>query len=105
MKLYLNTLYDTLPRLIEREQPDFLFYVSGVDILASDRLGKLSVSREGCEAAGHSSCLSRLFSTMLAHRCIDGWGVFAPPDRYCGSSLQYLSAGNASVFLIRLYLC
>lgn len=47
-ELYLNTLYDTLPKLIRSEQPDFLFYVSGVDILASDRLGKLSVSREGC---------------------------------------------------------
>ncbi|SFC80499.1 histone deacetylase family protein [Spirosoma endophyticum] len=47
-ELYLNTLYDTLPNLIRSEQPDFLFYVSGVDILASDRLGKLSVSREGC---------------------------------------------------------
>ena len=47
---YLNTLYDTLPGLIRRVQPDFLFYVSGVDILASDRLGKLGVSREGCKA-------------------------------------------------------
>ncbi len=47
-EVYLNTLYDILPRLIQREQPDFVFYVSGVDILASDRLGKLSVSREGC---------------------------------------------------------
>lgn len=47
-EFYLNTLYDTLPALIQREQPDFLFYVSGVDILESDRLGKLSVSRDGC---------------------------------------------------------
>jgi len=47
--LYLNTLYDILPRLIHQVQPDFLFYVSGVDILASDRLGKLSVSRDGCK--------------------------------------------------------
>jgi len=47
-ELYLNTLYDTLPNLIDRVQPDFLFYVSGVDILASDRLGKMAVSREGC---------------------------------------------------------
>lgn len=46
--VYLNTLYDTLPDLIQRVQPDFLFFVSGVDILESDRLGKLSVSREGC---------------------------------------------------------
>ena len=49
-EVYLNTLYDTLPGLIQGEQPDFLFYVSGVDILASDRLGKLGVSREGCKA-------------------------------------------------------
>lgn len=47
-EMYLNTLYDTLPNLLQREKPDFLFYVSGVDILSSDRLGKLSVSREGC---------------------------------------------------------
>ncbi|GAB3893386.1 histone deacetylase family protein [Spirosoma agri] len=46
---YLNKLYETLPGLIRREQPDFLFYVSGVDILESDRLGKLGVSREGCK--------------------------------------------------------
>ncbi|MBD2705011.1 histone deacetylase [Spirosoma sp. BT702] len=46
---YLNTLADTLPQLIQREQPDFLFYISGVDILESDRLGKLEVSREGCK--------------------------------------------------------
>lgn len=47
--VYLNTLYDRLPGLIQQVQPDFLFYVSGVDILASDRLGKLSVSRDGCK--------------------------------------------------------
>ncbi|GAB3700146.1 histone deacetylase [Spirosoma flavus] len=46
---YLDTLYDTLPQLIQREEPDFLFYISGVDILESDRLGKLKVSREGCK--------------------------------------------------------
>lgn len=46
---YLDTLYKTLPGLIDRVQPDFLFFVSGVDILESDRLGKLGVSREGCK--------------------------------------------------------
>ena len=47
--LYLDTLYTTLPGLIDRVQPDFLFFVSGVDVLESDRLGKLGVSREGCK--------------------------------------------------------
>lgn len=45
---YLTTLTQTLPRLIEVQKPDFLFFISGVDILSTDRLGKLSVSREGC---------------------------------------------------------
>jgi acetoin utilization deacetylase AcuC-like enzyme len=31
-------------------QPDFIFYQSGVDILATDTLGRLSISREGCKA-------------------------------------------------------
>lgn len=45
---YLSLLYETLPRLIEEEKPQFIFYISGVDILASDKLGKLKVSMEGC---------------------------------------------------------
>jgi acetoin utilization deacetylase AcuC-like enzyme len=40
---------DVLPNLIQRVKPDFVFYQSGVDILATDKLGKLSISREGCK--------------------------------------------------------
>ncbi|GAB3922477.1 histone deacetylase [Larkinella terrae] len=47
-ELYLDLLLETLPRLLKEQKPDFLFYISGVDILASDRLGKLKISREGC---------------------------------------------------------
>lgn len=45
---YLNILFETLPQLISLQKPDFLFYISGVDILETDKLGKLSVSKEGC---------------------------------------------------------
>ncbi|MDR6561622.1 MULTISPECIES: histone deacetylase [unclassified Arcicella] len=45
---YLNILYQTLPALIKQQKPDFLFYISGVDILATDKLGKLSMTKEGC---------------------------------------------------------
>lgn len=48
-KHYLQTLYNTLPRLIDEFQPDFIFYIAGVDILSTDKLGKLNVSREGCK--------------------------------------------------------
>jgi acetoin utilization deacetylase AcuC-like enzyme len=46
---YLGLLYQTLPGLIEAVKPQFIFYISGVDILASDKLGKLKVSMEGCK--------------------------------------------------------
>ncbi len=45
---YLRLLRDTLPRLADDFQPDFIFYQSGVDVLASDKLGRLDLSREGC---------------------------------------------------------
>ncbi len=47
---YLNRLYDILPSLFQRHQPDFAFFISGVDILQTDKLGHLAVSREGCYA-------------------------------------------------------
>ena len=45
---YLKILQETLPRIAEQFQPDFIFYQSGVDVLASDKLGRLNLSRAGC---------------------------------------------------------
>lgn len=45
---YLSVLKETLYKLIEKEKPDFIFYQSGVDVLAFDKLGKLALSVEGC---------------------------------------------------------
>jgi acetoin utilization deacetylase AcuC-like enzyme len=47
---YLRLLQQTLPRLLEEVAPDFMFFQSGVDILASDKLGRLQVSLAGCKA-------------------------------------------------------
>lgn len=47
---FLNILTETLPKLIKEQQPDFIFYLSGVDILATDKLGKLKVSIADCKA-------------------------------------------------------
>ncbi|SMO45278.1 histone deacetylase family protein [Solitalea koreensis] len=47
--LYLGLLKETLPRLIQHQEPDFIFYLSGVDILETDKLGKLAVSKSGCK--------------------------------------------------------
>ena len=45
---YLELLYDVLPKLIAQQKPDFIFFLSGVDVLSSDKLGKLALSREDC---------------------------------------------------------
>ncbi|MFN4081586.1 MAG: histone deacetylase [Saprospiraceae bacterium] len=49
-RAYLRLLEQTLPRLFDEFQPDFVFYQSGVDILATDKLGRLALSREGCRS-------------------------------------------------------
>jgi len=46
---YLAILKETLPNLIKEQQPDFIYYLCGVDVIESDKLGKLSLSLEGCK--------------------------------------------------------
>lgn len=46
---FLKTISEVIPKLIEQQKPDFIFYLAGVDILASDKLGKLSCTLEGCK--------------------------------------------------------
>ena len=46
---YLNVLNDSLPQLFEQVDPDFVFYLSGVDVVATDRLGRLGMSLKGCK--------------------------------------------------------
>jgi acetoin utilization deacetylase AcuC-like enzyme len=46
---YLSILEETLPKLITSENPDFIFYLSGVDILSTDKLGKLGCTITGCK--------------------------------------------------------
>tara|TARA_R110001592_G_scaffold32216_4_gene113000 strand:- start:13471 stop:14373 length:903 start_codon:yes stop_codon:yes gene_type:complete len=48
-KSYLSILKENLPKLIDTVQPDFIFYLSGVDVLESDKLGTLGLSLEGCK--------------------------------------------------------
>jgi len=46
---YLSVLDANLKNLLDQVQPDLIFYQCGVDILDTDKLGRLSVSREGCK--------------------------------------------------------
>ncbi|MEL6848955.1 MAG: histone deacetylase [Bacteroidota bacterium] len=46
---YLQQLQAILPKLIEQVKPDLIYYQAGVDVLETDKLGKLSLSRQGCK--------------------------------------------------------
>ena len=48
-QMYLSILENTLPKLIHEVKPDFAFYLSGVDILNTDKFGKLQVSLDECK--------------------------------------------------------
>ncbi|MDX2136093.1 MAG: histone deacetylase [Saprospiraceae bacterium] len=45
---YLRLLREHLEPLFDRVQPDLVFFQSGVDVLATDQLGRLSLTRAGC---------------------------------------------------------
>ena len=46
---YLNIIKKLLPRLYDIVKPDFIFYLSGVDILKTDKLGRLGITLDGCK--------------------------------------------------------
>ncbi|SDW25816.1 histone deacetylase family protein [Aequorivita viscosa] len=52
-EIYLQKLKQTLPKLIDEQNPDFIFYLSGVDILETDKLGRLNCTVEGCKERDH----------------------------------------------------
>ena len=47
-ELYLSILNDALKNIQKQISPEIIFYISGVDILSTDKLGRLGVSRSGC---------------------------------------------------------
>ena len=48
-QFYLNKLKDLIPNAIKNFKPDFIFYLSGVDVLNNDKLGRLGLSIDGCK--------------------------------------------------------
>ncbi|MGA0063263.1 MAG: histone deacetylase [Flavobacteriaceae bacterium] len=46
---YLRVLAETLEQVLNSFNPDFIFYLSGVDVLATDKLGSLALTLEGCK--------------------------------------------------------
>lgn len=46
---YLDILDTTLKDIFEQVKPDFVFYQAGVDVLGTDKLGKLKLTSFGCQ--------------------------------------------------------
>ncbi len=59
---YLHLLKTHLSKLINEVKPDFAFFLSGVDILSTDKFGKLKVTMDGCKERDEI-----VFSTLQTH--------------------------------------
>ncbi len=46
---YLVLIQAEIPPLMEQLEPDVVLYIGGVDVLASDRFGRMALSREGVQ--------------------------------------------------------
>jgi len=70
---YLSLLHDAFPKLIAQVQPDFIFYLCGVDILETDKLGTLGMSLEGCKQRD-SYVLNQCKALNIPVQCSMGGG-------------------------------
>ena len=71
--VYLNTLKATLPKLIEKVKPEFIFYLCGVDVVATDKLGRLGMTLAGCKARDQF-VLETCFDQNIPVQCSMGGG-------------------------------
>jgi len=53
-KIYLQTLWDALGKVFEQFTPDLVFYLGGIDPLARDHFGRLSLTMKGLQERDRS---------------------------------------------------
>jgi acetoin utilization deacetylase AcuC-like enzyme len=70
---YLSILKKTLPKLLKQVQPDFIFYLCGVDVLESDKLGTLSMTLDGCKERDRF-VLETCYDSKIPVQCSMGGG-------------------------------
>lgn len=75
-KEYLSILKTTLPKLIKQEKPDFIYYLCGVDVIETDKLGKLSLSIDGCKERDRF-VLQTCYDAQIPVTCSMGGGYSA----------------------------
>ena len=72
-KEYLNILNEELNIIFDKIKPEFIFYLSGVDILNTDKLGRLSMTLEGCKLRDEI-VLKKCFEDEIPLQCSMGGG-------------------------------
>ncbi len=88
-KQYLETLGYYVERVLSEVNPGIAFFQSGVDVLATDKLGRLSLSMEGC----------RLRDRMVFSRCaLNNIPVVAVMGGGYSTSLQAIVKAHANTF-------
>lgn len=70
---YLSILKNTLPELVKKVNPDFIFYLCGVDVLSSDKLGTLGMTLDGCKERDRY-VLQTCFDAKVPLQCSMGGG-------------------------------
>ncbi len=86
---YLAILKSCLPKILEAFEPDFLIYQCGVDVLASDRLGRLSLSQSGLKERD-KTVLTLAKSNRIPVMCCMGGGY--------SRQIREIVEGHAQVF-------
>jgi acetoin utilization deacetylase AcuC-like enzyme len=89
--LYLKILKETLPDLVDSFEPDFIIYQSGVDVLASDKLGRLGLTIAGCKERD-KTVLELAKNNSIPIMCCMGGGY--------SEKLTYIIEAHANTFRI-----
>ncbi|GAA0881314.1 histone deacetylase [Algoriphagus jejuensis] len=86
---YLTRLQQTLPRILEMFDPDFLIYQSGTDVLASDQLGRLNLSQSGIKERDET-VVSLAKNNQIPLMCCMGGGY--------SKQIKDIVEGHAQIF-------
>lgn len=73
---YLALLEENLYAVVEKIRPDFIIFQSGVDVLKSDKLGRLGLSMQGCKERDRM-VFNLAYSRNIPVMCCMGGGYSA----------------------------
>lgn len=77
---YLSILENTLPEMLKKHQPDFIFYDAGVDVHQDDRLGYINLTDAGV-LARDKYVIETCVALNLPTACVIGGGYDRQEDK------------------------